>query len=154
LKRVGLTLAKLEKLKPLCPPLNIERKLLTMRTMLKSKIHRARVTGVHLDYEGSIAIDRDLLAEADILPHEQVHILNLNNGQRFTTYAIEGEKGQVDLRGAAARLAQKGDIVIILTYCQMQDEEARSYEPRVVYVDEKNRIKDEIRGILSMEVDD
>ena len=125
-----------------------------MRTMLKSKIHRARVTGVHLDYEGSIAIDRDLLAEADILPHEQVHILNLNNGQRFTTYAIEGEKGQVDLRGAAARLAQKGDIVIILTYCQMQDEEARSYEPRVVYVDEKNRIKDEIRGILSMEVDD
>jgi len=99
-----------------------------MRTMLKSKIHRARVTGVHLDYEGSIAIDRELLAEADILPHEQVHILNLNNGQRFTTYAIEGEKGQVDLRGAAARLAQKGDIVIILTYCQLLDEEAHSYE--------------------------
>lgn len=111
-----------------------------MRTMLKSKIHRARITGVHLDYEGSIAIDRELLAEADILPHEQVHILNVNNGQRFTTYAIEGEKGQVDLRGAAARLAQKGDIVIILTYCQMQDEEARSHQPRVVYVDEQNRI--------------
>jgi aspartate 1-decarboxylase len=110
--------------------------------MLKSKIHRARITGVHLDYEGSIAIDRELLAEADILPHEQVHILNLNNGQRFTTYAIEGEKkGQVDLRGAAARLAQKGDIVIILMYCQMQDEEARSHQPRVVYVDEQNRIK-------------
>jgi len=125
-----------------------------MRTMLKSKIHRARVTGVHLDYEGSIAIDRELLAEADILPHEQVHILNLNNGQRFTTYAIEGEKGQVDLRGAAARLAQKGDIVIILTYCQMQDEEARSYEPRVVYADEQNRIKDKVRQLFSMEVDE
>jgi len=126
----------------------------TMRTMLKSKIHRARVTGVHLDYEGSIAIDRELLAEADILPHEQVHILNLNNGQRFTTYAIEGEKGQVDLRGAAARLAQKGDIVIILTYCQLPDEEAHSYEPRVVYVDEQNRIKDKVRQLLSMEVDE
>ena len=125
-----------------------------MRTMLKSKIHRARITGVHLDYEGSVAIDRDLLAEVDILPHEQVHILNLNNGQRFTTYAIEGEKGQVDLRGAAARLAQKGDIVIILTYRQMPDEEARSHQPRVVYVDERNRIKDEIRSILSMEVED
>lgn len=125
-----------------------------MRTMLKSKIHRARITGVHLDYEGSIAIDRELLAEADILPHEQVHILNLNNGQRFTTYAIEGEKGQVDLRGAAARLAQKGDIVIILTYDLMPDEEARNYEPRVVYVDEKNRIKDKVRQLLSMEVDE
>ena len=112
-----------------------------MRTMLKSKIHRAHITGVHLDYEGSIAIDRELLAEADILPHEQVHMLNVNNGQRFTTYAIEGEKGQVALNGAAARLAQKGDIVIILTYCQLLDEEAHSYESRVVYVDERNRIK-------------
>jgi aspartate 1-decarboxylase len=109
--------------------------------MLKSKIHRARITGVCLDYEGSVAIDRKLLAEADILPHEQVHILNVNNGQRFTTYAIEGEKGQVALNGAAARLAQKGDIVIILTYCQLEDEEARNHEPRVVYVDERNRIK-------------
>jgi aspartate 1-decarboxylase len=122
--------------------------------MLKSKIHRARITGVHLDYEGSVAIDRELLAEADILPHEQVHILNVNNGQRFTTYAIEGEKGQVSLNGAAARLAQKGDIVIILTYCQMQDEEARSHQPRVVYVDEQNHIKNDISRILFMEVED
>jgi aspartate 1-decarboxylase len=122
--------------------------------MLKSKIHRARVTDVRLDYEGSIAIDPELLAWADILPHEQVHVLNVNNGQRFTTYAIEGEKGQVSLRGAAARLAQKGDIVIILTYDLLPDEEARSYEPKVVYVDENNRIKSEIRGILSMEVED
>jgi len=122
-----------------------------MRTMLKSKIHRARITGVHLDYEGSVAIDRELLAEADILPHEQVHILNVNNGQRFTTYAIEGEKGQVSLNGAAARLAQKGDIVIILTYCQMQDEEAHSHQPRVVYVDEQNRIEGDIDSFLSLE---
>jgi len=119
--------------------------------MLKSKIHRARITGVHLDYEGSVAIDRELLAEADILPHEQVHILNVNNGQRFTTYAIEGEKGQVSLNGAAARLAQKGDIVIILTYCQMQDEEAHSHQPRVVYVDEQNRIEGDIDSFLSLE---
>ncbi len=96
---------------------------------------------MHLDYEGSIAIDRELLTEADILPHEQVHILNVNNGQRFTTYAIEGVKGQVMLNGAAARLAQNGDIVIILTYSQMQNEEAYSHEPRVVYVDEHNHIK-------------
>ena len=112
-----------------------------MRTMLKSKIHRAHVTGTQLDYEGSIAVGRELLAAADILPHEMVHVLNVNNGERFTTYAIEGETGQVSLRGAAARLAQKGDLVIILTYDTMPDEEARSYEPKVVYVDEKNAIK-------------
>jgi aspartate 1-decarboxylase len=122
--------------------------------MLKSKIHRARVTGTQLDYEGSIAIDRELMYEADILPHEMVHVLNVNNGERFTTYAIEGEKGQVALRGAAARLAQKGDIVIILTYDLMPLEEARSYEPRVVYVDEQNRIKDPVKRLLSMEVED
>jgi aspartate 1-decarboxylase len=122
--------------------------------MLHSKIHRARVTGVQLDYEGSIAIDRELLAAADILPHEMVHVLNVNNGQRFTTYAIEGEKGEIALRGAAARLAQNGDIVIILTYDLMPDEEALSYEPRVVYVDENNNIKRDIGHVLSLEVDD
>jgi aspartate 1-decarboxylase len=125
-----------------------------MRTMLHSKIHRARVTGVHLDYEGSIAIDSALLKEADILPHEMVHVLNLNNGERFTTYAIDGEPGQVELRGAAARLAQQGDIVIILTYHQMVDEEAREYEPRVVYIDENNHIKKGVRQLLSFEVED
>ena len=112
-----------------------------MRTMLKSKIHRARVTGTQLDYEGSIAIGRELLAAADILEHEMVHVLNVNNGERFTTYAIEGDPGQISLRGAAARLAQKGDIVIILTYETMAEEEARSCEPKIVYVDEKNVIK-------------
>ena len=112
-----------------------------MRTMLKSKIHRDRVTGTQLDYEGSIAIGRELLIAADILPHEMVHVLNVNNGERFTTYAIEGDRGQISLRGAAARLAQKGDIVIILTYEAMGEEESRAYEPKVVYVDEKNVIK-------------
>lgn len=125
-----------------------------MRSMLHSKIHRARITGVELDYEGSIAIDRELLLEADILPHEEVHVLNVNNGARFTTYAIEGAKGQMELRGAAARLAMKGDIVIILTYHQMTEEEARSAEPRVVYVDARNRTKDKVRKLLSMEVED
>jgi aspartate 1-decarboxylase len=81
-------------------------------------------------------------------------VLNVNNGQRFTTYAIEGEKGEIALRGAAARLAQNGDIVIILTYDLMPDEEALSYEPRVVYVDENNNIKRDIGHVLSLEVDD
>ena len=125
-----------------------------MRTMLKSKIHRARVTGTQLDYEGSIAIDPELLAGADILVHEQVHVLNVNNGQRFTTYAIQGEKGQVCLRGAAARLAQKGDIVIILSYAQMTEEEVHGCEPSVVYVDEQNRIQDSFHRLISMEVED
>jgi aspartate 1-decarboxylase len=125
-----------------------------MRTMLHSKIHRARVTGVHLDYEGSIAIDRALLEEADILPHEMVHVLNVNNGERFTTYVIEGEKGQIEIRGAAARLAQKGDIIIILAYHEMSDEEARYCEALVVYVDESNRIKSKVERLLSFEVDD
>ena len=83
-----------------------------MRTMLKGKIHRARITRVNLDYEGSITIDRKLMEEADILPYEQVEVLNINNGARFTTYAIEGEKGEIGINGAAARLAVIGDTVI------------------------------------------
>ncbi|MCX7912085.1 MAG: aspartate 1-decarboxylase [Dehalococcoidales bacterium] len=113
-----------------------------MRTMLKSKIHRARVTDANIDYEGSITIDRELMARADILPYEQVHVLNVNNGARFTTYAIEGEAGSgvICLNGAAARLAVKGDIVIILTYTQVPEEEARNYQPKIVHVDEKNAV--------------
>jgi len=125
-----------------------------MRTMLKSKIHRARITSVNLDYEGSIAIDRNLMREADILPHEQVHILNVNNGQRFTTYAIEGDEGQVGLNGAAARLAQKGDIVIILTYSQLSDPEAASSMPRLVYVDKCNRILKTSRAIGALNLEE
>lgn len=111
-----------------------------MRVMLKSKIHRARVTDANIDYEGSIAIDRELLAAADILPYEQVEVLNVNNGARFTTYAIEGEKGQVCINGAAARLAVKGDIVLILTYRHVEEEQARGFLPQLVYVDEKNAV--------------
>ena len=111
-----------------------------MRTMLKSKIHRARVTSVNLSYEGSISLDPLLMREADILAHEQVHILNLNNGQRFTTYAIEGKTGDVGLNGAAARLAQKGDIVIILTYSQVNEIDVASHVPSLVYVNRENRI--------------
>ncbi len=113
-----------------------------MRTMLKSKIHRARVTDGNIDYEGSITIDKKLMDAADILPYEQVQILNVNNGARFSTYAIEGREngGDICLNGAAARLVAKGDIVIILTYADMDDEEARHYHPRLVYVDAQNRI--------------
>jgi aspartate 1-decarboxylase len=118
-----------------------------MRIMLKSKIHRATVTDANIDYEGSITIDKKLMAEADILPYEQVHVLNINNGARFSTYAIEGEEdsGEICLNGAAARLAVRGDMVIILTYCHVnEDEEARNFVPKVVHVDEKNAI---VRGV-------
>jgi aspartate 1-decarboxylase len=113
-----------------------------MRIMLKGKIHRAHVTEVSIDYEGSISIDRRLMEEADILPYEQVHVLNINNGARFTTYAIEAEadSGEIGIRGAAARLAAVGDIVIILAYCQLEDEEAKNFAPKLVYVDRKNAI--------------
>ncbi len=121
-----------------------------MRTMLKSKIHRARVTRLNVDYEGSITIDRQLMEAADILPYEQVQVLNINNSVRFATYAIEGEagSGEIGLNGAAARLAAKGDMVIILTYCQVDDEEARHVTPRVVCVDRKNVIT-EITGAMA-----
>lgn len=111
-----------------------------MRVMLKSKIHRARVTDANIDYEGSITIDKKLLEAADILPYEQVEVLNINNGARFTTYAIEGEKGELCLNGAAARLAVKGDIVIILTYRHVEEHEIRNFTPTLVYVDAKNAL--------------
>ena len=111
-----------------------------MRIMLKSKIHQARVTTVAVDYEGSVAIGRKLMEEADILPYEQVQVLNTNNGARFTTYAIEGESGEICINGAAARLVAKGDIILILSYCHIEDDEARHFRPKVVYVDAKNAI--------------
>ena len=109
-----------------------------MRIMLKSKVHRARVTQVNIDYEGSITIDKKLMEEGDILPYEQVQVVNINNGARFSTYAIEGEKGEICLNGAAARLAVKGDTVIILSYCHIEDDEAYNYKPTIVHVDAKN----------------
>ena len=113
-----------------------------MRMMLKSKIHRATVTDANINYEGSITIDRKLMKEADILPYEQVHVLNINNGARFTTYAIEGGEGsgEICLNGAAARLAVKGDLVIILTYTQIPEEQLKNYRPKIVLVNEKNEI--------------
>ena len=113
-----------------------------MRTMLKSKIHRATVTDANIDYEGSITIDTKLMEAADILPYEQVHVLNISNGARFTTYAIEGEadSGEICLNGAAARLAVKGDLVIILTYTSVPEEETKDYRPKIVLVDRKNAI--------------
>jgi aspartate 1-decarboxylase len=117
-----------------------------MRIMLKSKIHRARVTDANINYEGSITIDKRLMAEADILPYEQVQVLNINNGARFSTYAIEGKEdsGEICLNGAAARLVVKGDLVIILTYCDVREEDARNHMPKVVHVNAKNTIVKEI----------
>ncbi len=113
-----------------------------MRTILKSKIHRARVTQADLHYEGSISIDPVLMEAADILPYEQVHVLDVDNGTRLTTYAIEGARGsgQICTKGAAARLVGPGDTVIILSYRTATDAEARAARPALVYVDESNRI--------------
>jgi len=110
--------------------------------MLKSKIHRATVTDANLQYEGSITIDPELLEAADILPYEMVHVLNINNGARFETYAIGGERGsgEICINGAAARLASKGDLVIILTYQGLTEEEVREHKPKLIYVDRENRI--------------
>ena len=110
------------------------------RIMMKSKIHRATVTGLELDYPGSIAIDEDLLEAADILPGEQVQVVNVNNGARFVTYAIRGKRGKggIVLKGAAARLAAKGDLVIIITYAAMEDAEAKQFQPKVAVVDAAN----------------
>lgn len=111
------------------------------RIMKKSKIHMATITGLELYYEGSVTIDRDLLEMADMLPGEQVQIVNLNNGGRFVTYTIAGERGSgaIELNGPAARLAAVGDKVIIISYGHYEDSEAKALEPIVVFLDEENR---------------
>ncbi len=111
------------------------------RIMKKSKIHTATITGLELYYEGSITIDRDLMDLADMLPGEQVQVVNLNNGQRFVTYTISGERGSgvIELNGPAARLAAVGDQIIIISYGHYSDEEAKILKPIVVFVDENNR---------------
>ena len=113
-----------------------------MRVMLKSKIHRATVTGADVDYEGSITLDRVLMEAADIAPYEQVHVLDVDNGARLVTYAIEGEpgSGQVVINGAAARLVNRGDSVIVISYCEVPEEQVRTHRPSLVYVDGRNRI--------------
>ena len=113
------------------------------RTMLKSKIHRATLTECFLEYEGSIAIDSDLLKAADILPGELVHVLNVNNGRRLVTYAIEAPAGYgtVMLNGPAAREGYKGDVLVIITYAEFEEAELANYRAKVVKVDEHNRVK-------------
>lgn len=112
------------------------------RTMMKSKIHRATVTGADLHYQGSVAIDRDLLEAANILEHERVEIYNVTNGERFATYAIPAPRGsrQILINGAAAHKASKGDLVILATYAEFEEDEARRHKPIVVLMDEANRI--------------
>jgi aspartate 1-decarboxylase len=109
------------------------------RIMMKSKIHRATVVGADLNYVGSITLDPRLMELADILEHEQVHVLDIDNGARFETYAISGVPGDVILNGAAARLVQPGDKVIIITYAQYEEAELASYAPTVVLVDDANQ---------------
>jgi aspartate 1-decarboxylase len=112
------------------------------RTMCKSKIHRATLTGADLHYVGSLTVDRDLMDAADMVPYEQVHVVNVNNGNRLVTYIIEGERGSgtVQLNGAAARLGAPGDIVIVITYAEYEDADLkRGFEPRVVFVNDENR---------------
>lgn len=113
------------------------------RRLLKSKIHRATVTEANLDYEGSVTIDQDLMAAADIVEYERVEIYDITNGSRFATYAITGPAGSgvICLNGAAARLVEVGDLVIICTYADYSDEERAAHDPVVVQVDEQNRIR-------------
>jgi aspartate 1-decarboxylase len=122
--------------------------------MLKSKIHRARITGSDLHYVGSITIDADLLEAADILEHELVHVLDVDNGARFETYTIAGRRGSctVQVNGAAARLVHTGDTVIVVSYAAYDERELESYEPRVVHVNARNEIvdvNDEVGLLLS-----
>jgi aspartate 1-decarboxylase len=109
------------------------------RIMMKSKIHRATVTGADLNYVGSITLDRRLMELADLMEHEQVHVLDVDNGARFETYVIPGGPGEVVLNGAAARLVHAGDRVIVISYAHYDDAELALYEPRVVHVDAENR---------------
>ena len=113
------------------------------RTMLKSKIHRATVTQANLEYEGSLSIDANLLEASDILPFEEIHVWNVTNGTRLTTYAMEAERGSgmICVNGAGAHLIHPGDLVIIATYTQMKTRQAREFKPTIVLVDEKNQIK-------------
>jgi aspartate 1-decarboxylase len=112
------------------------------RHMMKSKIHRATITSADLHYEGSLTVDQDLLDAADLLNYEEIQVVNVNNGARFTTYVISGERGSgvVQLNGAAARLGLPGDLVILIAYATIEDAETERFTPRVVFVDEQNRI--------------
>lgn len=110
------------------------------RSMLKSKIHRAIVTDADLNYQGSVSIDPKLIEAADLVPFEKVEIYNCSNGQRFATYVIVGKDGEICLNGAAARLVHRGDLVIIASYVDIDNESVRNHKPKLVFVDDKNRI--------------
>jgi aspartate 1-decarboxylase len=114
-----------------------------LRHMLLSKIHRATVTSANLSYEGSITIDETLMKAADMLPYERVQVLNINNGTRAETYVIEGRKdsGEIVMNGAIARIAQVGDIIIILSYGFVEEEQAKKLKAKIIHVDQKNKIK-------------
>lgn len=124
------------------------------RIMLKSKIHRATVTDANIDYEGSITLDEELMEAANLLPFEQVHIYNITNGERFRTYVIKGSRGKGDVcvNGAAAHLAKKGHIIIIVSYAGMDEKEAAGHQPVLVYVDDENRIKNIARGMVNTKI--
>jgi aspartate 1-decarboxylase len=112
------------------------------RHLMKSKIHRATITAADLHYEGSLTVDEDLLDAADLVTHEEGHVVNVNNGSRFTTYVIPGPRGSgiMQLNGAAARLGHPGDVVILIAYGVFTEAEAKRHTPRVVFVDERNRV--------------
>ena len=122
-----------------------------LRSVCKSKIHRARVTEADIDYDGSITIDRTLMDAADLIPFEEVWVYDITNGNRLQTYVIEGEadSGVIGINGAAARLVSEGDIIIICGYATMEDEEARNLVPRHILVDENNRI---VRDLISRKI--
>lgn len=124
------------------------------RMMMNSKLHRATVTEANLNYVGSITIDADLLDAANLYPNEKVHIVNNNNGARFETYIIAGERGSgvICVNGAAARLVQKGDIVIIISYVYVTEEEVKNHEPTVLLMDEQNKIQEQIKEIPSYSI--
>lgn len=120
------------------------------RHLMKSKIHRATITSADLHYEGSLTVDETLMAAADLVPYEEIHVVNVNNGQRFTTYVIPGpaDSGVIQLNGAAARLGMVGDLVILITYGVFEADEVTAHRPAVVFVDGANRI---VRPPLAME---
>ena len=118
-----------------------------MREMMKSKIHMARVTKTDLEYMGSLTIDRDLMDAADLVAGEKIQMVNVNNGFRLETYVIEGERGSgvIGVNGGAARHAHVGDTILAMSYCMVDDDQAKAWKPKIVFVDEKNRIKQESR---------
>jgi aspartate 1-decarboxylase len=123
-----------------------------LRTMMKSKIHRATITGADLNYIGSITLDPALMELADLMENEQVHVLDIDNGARFETYVITGGPGDVVLNGAAARLVHPGDRVIVVSYAQYDEAELEAYEPKVVHVDSRNRPTDAAFQALDREL--